>query len=355
MISSFVDSVINTDGNTDGYAKRMRLPETFYRLPHLFDAERLAAEVMAYARSDWRPHPGGFEANSALILISANGGQNDSFSAGGPMMPTPALFRSPYLVQVLASLGLPLSRSRLMQIDAGKQAPLHDDVHLHWFRRVRVHIPIITTPRVRFSCADDSVYMGPGECWIFDNFELHRVENDSAIDRIHLCVDVAGDALLEKYRLEAIPISRRAAWGQPGHVRHVPYRPGASDDIACEADQIDLLSPADLDGLAEELAEIEAALASDARAATAWRTSLDAFRTSWAATYRELAHTRNNLHRFAAPIRAWVAEVERIAAECPVARDLDLEKNRKKARSADAYRLIRSMLLVTAEGWSTAR
>ena len=108
------------------------------------------------------------------------------------MQPTPALLASPYLQQVLASFSTVWSRSRLMRIEGGGSVPLHSDMNHHWFYRVRVHIPVITRPEVRFHCADQNVHMAAGEAWIFDNWRVHQVLNPTPDARIHLVADTSG-------------------------------------------------------------------------------------------------------------------------------------------------------------------
>ena len=78
----------------------MQLPHAFYKFPFLFDAGRMRAEIDAIPEECWRWHHEGFEGNSALPLISTNGGMNDDFAA--PMMRTEFLDRMPYVMQVLA-------------------------------------------------------------------------------------------------------------------------------------------------------------------------------------------------------------------------------------------------------------
>lgn len=168
----------------------MKLPKPFFRLPVRFDAERLRAEMEALPASAWSRHPQEYEGNTAARLISVGGGQTDVFV--GEMAPTPALLASPYLQQVLATFSTVWSRSRLMRIAAGGKVPLHSDSIYHWFYRVRVHIPVITRPEVRFHCGDREVHMAAGEAWVFDNWRQHRVENPSAEARVHLVADTAG-------------------------------------------------------------------------------------------------------------------------------------------------------------------
>jgi hypothetical protein len=169
----------------------MRLFKPFCRLPLRFDAERLRYEVMALPAEAWARHPSGYAGNSALRLITTDGGENDDVV--GEMKPTPWLARCPYLQQVLGSFGVVWSRSRLMKLAPRSVVPQHCDVNYHWHHRVRIHIPIVTFPEVRFHCDDQSVHMAAGEAWIFDNWRPHRVENGADQERIHLVADTMGN------------------------------------------------------------------------------------------------------------------------------------------------------------------
>jgi hypothetical protein len=168
----------------------VKLPKPFYRLPVRFDVGRLRAEVEALPASAWSLHPNEHEGNTAARLITVGGGNNDNVN--GEMRATPALAACPYIQQVLASFDTVWSRSRLMRLAAGAEVPAHGDTNRHWFNRVRVHIPVITRPEVRFHCGDESVHMAAGEAWIFDNWRRHRVLNGSPEARIHLVADTAG-------------------------------------------------------------------------------------------------------------------------------------------------------------------
>lgn len=168
----------------------MRLAQAFQRLSVRFDADRMREEIERMPASAWAAHPNDIEGNSSLRLISVNGGQNDEVN--GRMAMTPALAGSPYLRQILASFGVVWGRSRLMRLAPGASVPQHADINYHWFTRVRLHIPIVTEPQVRFHCGNESVHMGAGEAWLFDNWRLHRVENASNRERIHLVADTSG-------------------------------------------------------------------------------------------------------------------------------------------------------------------
>ncbi len=168
----------------------MRLPQPFQRLSVRFDADRMREEIDRIPPSAWAAHPNDIPGNSSIRLISVNGTQNDDVN--GRMAMTPHLAKLPYLRQILGSFGVVWGRSRLMRLAPGASVPQHADINYHWFTRVRLHIPIVTEPEVRFFCGDESVHMAAGEAWLFDNWRLHRVENASDRERIHLVADTAG-------------------------------------------------------------------------------------------------------------------------------------------------------------------
>ncbi len=170
----------------------MKLPRPFYRIPVRFDIDRLRAEVEAFPAGAWARHPNAVEGNTSLRLISVEGGENDEVS--GRMLPTPHLLGSAYLRQVLASFGVVWSRSRLLKLAPAHGVPEHSDINYHWFYRSRIHIPIVTHPDVRFHCDGESVHMAAGECWVFDNWRLHHVDNPVDAERIHLVADTSGSA-----------------------------------------------------------------------------------------------------------------------------------------------------------------
>lgn len=193
----------------------MRLPKPFFRLPLRFDVDRLRAEVAALPARAWASHPNAIQGNSAVRLISVDGGENDDVN--GRMQVTSHLQQSPYIRQILAGLGVVWSRSRLLRLAPGATVPEHADINYHWFTRVRLHIPIVTRPEVRFYCGDQSVHMGAGEAWVFDNWRSHRVENFTSEERIHLVADTSGSASF--WRMVAQSESA-------GEVKQVPYVEG---------------------------------------------------------------------------------------------------------------------------------
>ena len=170
----------------------MRMPKPFIKLPLSFDHEKLAEEISQFSDDDWRAHPTGFEGNSSLILVSMDGEENDGFK--GPMKPSPRLAKSPYIRQIMARFRTVIGRSRLMRLTPGASVSQHTDSHYFWRDHLRIHIPIITDPRVAFYCDTEEVHMAAGESWTFDNWLEHSVENRSDKPRIHLVIDTVGSA-----------------------------------------------------------------------------------------------------------------------------------------------------------------
>ena len=200
----------------------MKLQSPFVQLPITFDAAALAAEVEALGDT-WHAREDGAPGNSALSLVTANG-DPESAALAGPMRPTPWLARCPYTMQVLDALGATWGRARLMRLDGGAQVPAHVDTDYYWRERMRVHVPIVTSPAVRFQCGQAEVNMAAGECWIFDTWRPHRVLNTSAVLRIHLVADTVGGARLWDLVTAGRPHGARVERWAP---MHVPYDPSA--------------------------------------------------------------------------------------------------------------------------------
>ena len=234
----------------------MKLPQPFYRLPLLFDPQRLAEEVSQINEAEWRPHPQGHVGNSAFPLV-ALGGDPANEATDGPMRPTPFLARFPYLRQVMAAFQAPVGRTRLMRIAGHGEATAHVDTNYYWSQRVRIHVPVVTYPGVRFSCGDQVVTMTAGESWIFDTWRPHNVTNPDDRPRVHLVVDTVGSAAFWDLVATSAPATRV-----------VPFMPGVTPELNLENRNFPVvMSPWELEHLLnivlDELADVPA----DTRAA----------------------------------------------------------------------------------------
>ena len=209
----------------------MKLHVPFVQLPLAFDADALAAEVLAIEESQWKPHPQGFAGNSMLPLVAVDGDpDNEAFA--GEMRPTPHLRRCRYLSQVIASFGATIGRTRLMRLSGQAEVSRHTDQGYYWVERVRIHVPIVTQPTVRFECGGAVVNMAAGECWIFDTWRQHCVLNDDDRSRIHLvCDSVGGSAFWDLVGRGRPHDAPRGAWAP----QRVAPDPAAPVDFPCES------------------------------------------------------------------------------------------------------------------------
>lgn len=230
----------------------MQLDHEFIKLPFCFDVDRLKAEVLAFDESQWCPHPDGFEGNSSLPLVTVNGGINNAFI--GTMLPTDALTNSTYLSQVLASFGQVIGRSRLMRLAPGTEVPPHTDTNFHWYKRVRIHIPIITDDDVSFQCGDQSLNMKAGDAWIFDSWKYHEVHNNGKTLRVHLVIDTCGDAdFWEMVADRGVPVENCPS---DQEAEFVPYIEDKIVSVLTESTNGSLiLNPGELDNISHQLLE----------------------------------------------------------------------------------------------------
>jgi hypothetical protein len=274
----------------------MRLPQPFYRLPVRFDAARLRAELEALPASAWAVHPTGFEANDSIRLISVNGDENDTLR--GPMLPTPHLRACPYVRQVLSSFGVVWSRSRFMRVGPRSSVPDHADTAYQWFYRVRLHIPVVTRPEVRFYCGDQDVHMASGEAWLFDNWRRHRVENPSEQARVHLVADTTGTSQFWQF------VARAAS----GPDRLIPYRPDIDPLVPTERTvPRPVMPPAEVDLLVNDmLAElaVSASVPESAANLRAYADLLSGFCRDWRQVYSVYGESRSGVEGYSSLIES---------------------------------------------------
>lgn len=95
--------------------------------------------------------------------------------------------------------GTRLGRVMINKLKPGGRVYKHADTVSHADYWSRHHVVIQSAPGVVFSAGDESVYMGTGEIWYFNNGKSttdgsdrpeHEVLNNSSVDRIHMVVDV---------------------------------------------------------------------------------------------------------------------------------------------------------------------
>ncbi len=107
----------------------------------------------------------------------------------------PALHKLPQVRPILFDLlrrveGEAIGHVMVTRLAPGKRIEPHEDAGRYAELYRRYHVPLQNSPGSVFNCGDESVYMRPGECWMFDNRLTHSVVNNSIEDRITLIIDI---------------------------------------------------------------------------------------------------------------------------------------------------------------------
>lgn len=166
------------------------------RLNLNFDAAALQEDLARVAPEEWIAHynPNDFEGDWGGVALHAIGGRTENLRAAPGMqmlyMPTPLLARCPAFQQVLSQFACPLGAVRLLRLAPGAIIREHCDDRMSPNEgEARLHIPVQTDPAVEFYLCGERVVMQSGECWFLNLSLPHRVENRSAVDRVHLVID----------------------------------------------------------------------------------------------------------------------------------------------------------------------
>ena len=266
----------------------MKLDVPLLKLPRQYCAETLAAEVSALPRSAWIAHPGKLAGNDAVPLITPGGVITNGFA--GPMAPTQHLLACPYIMEIMADLGAVWGRSRLMGLAPASDVPEHVDVGYYWRTHLRLHIPVITNPKVEFTCDGQTEHMKAGECWAFDSFCLHNVRNLGTEKRVHLVLDTVGGEKLWDMMVET-----RRAEGQELPLKFV--QPGSTpvDTLAYERINTPEIMSAwevrcHIDFLVRQAPQVPQL--------SATIDTLDRFATAWAAAWAQYGPSHDGLPRY---------------------------------------------------------
>jgi len=111
--------------------------------------------------------------------VAPRGDSREQTSKGGEFAATPALAFCPYLAEVLEHFPGRRNRVRLMRLRPGGRIYRHSDP-LHTIARglVRLHVPVLTNPDVRFLVNDVRIPLLAGETWHVDVRFPHEVANE---------------------------------------------------------------------------------------------------------------------------------------------------------------------------------
>lgn len=97
----------------------------------------------------------------------------------------------PLVFNLMAAVeGERLGRVIINKIAPGGRIFPHADTPAHAEYWDRFHVVLQSAPGCKFRCADEEVHMPTGSVWWFNNRLEHEVVNNSAVDRIHMIVDI---------------------------------------------------------------------------------------------------------------------------------------------------------------------
>jgi uncharacterized protein (TIGR03032 family) len=276
----------------------VKLDTEFYKLPLRFDVKRLNEEIAQFSEADWRAHPQGHAGNTAISLLAAKG-DHTSDSPKGPMLPTRYMERCPYICQVLSSFTAVFGRTRLMRIAGEADANAHVDTNYYWLDRVRVHVPIVTSPEVKYVCNGKSVYMAPGESWIFNTWRMHNSINPTSSARIHLVADTVGS---EHFWNELVGRAERPFDPNPNTAppRIVPFQPDFKPVLQTEMVNFPVvMTPAEQDRrLNEMFSEMAKSEKCPAALVAELKENLTPFRRQWATLWSQYSETSDGWPKY---------------------------------------------------------
>lgn len=165
------------------------------KLPFVFDADALKADLEKFSNEDWTPHfnQSYYEGDwSGIALRSPKDAHLSIYPdpTAESFEETAAMNRCSYIPEVLKSFECELETVRFLRLGAGARILEHRDYKLGFEDGVaRIHIPIETNPQVTFKLGGEILKMEEGEAWYL-NFNLpHSVENNGVKDRVHLVID----------------------------------------------------------------------------------------------------------------------------------------------------------------------
>ena len=167
------------------------------KLPLKFDVERLQNDLKKVLGVEWIDHFNieCYEGKWNSIPLYSSGGDKINIIAltttnNKPVKETEFMQDCDYFREVLAHFNCPLISVRLLNLGPGAYIKPHKDYNLGYEDGCfRLHIPIVTNPKVKFILDDILLTMHQGECWYTNVNYTHSVSNEGDTDRIHLVID----------------------------------------------------------------------------------------------------------------------------------------------------------------------
>jgi aspartyl/asparaginyl beta-hydroxylase len=233
----------------------------FARLPLSFDVAPLVGDVARFADANWIAHfnAGYHDGGWQGVALRAAGGDAAKLYTDPArrefMCDTDFMARCPGIAAALTQLQCPLSAARVLRLAPGSVIREHRDDDLRFENgEARLHIPLITNPRVEFFVDGQRVIMEPGECWYLNLSLPHRVQNRGAQQRIHLVVDCNVNDWLRSQIATSKPVIRFAS-APSGQQQFADFRELVFAEAQLQDELRAVVDPSEFVAKAKELGE----------------------------------------------------------------------------------------------------
>jgi len=171
----------------------MKLDASFIRLPHRFDPDAALEQIDQLGAEAWRAHPRGWADHRMVPLVTVDG-EDDATRMIGTMKPTAQLDALPAITHLLGALDTVVGRTLLVRAESGAKAERMIDAGAYWHRRVRVFMPLASTARAVWTCAEDQTPIPAGQAWLVNGWGGYGYDNGADEALIYVVVDTIGSA-----------------------------------------------------------------------------------------------------------------------------------------------------------------
>jgi len=127
---------------------------------------------------------------SLVLLFSAEWPVNNvEKRSGWDLLSEPAMALIDSIVAQHYPAGGKIIRAMLAKLLPGGVIAVHKDGHPSFAHSHRVHVPLVTNPKVEFVVRGEGHTLAEGVAYEISNLDFHSVRNTSADERVHFIFD----------------------------------------------------------------------------------------------------------------------------------------------------------------------
>jgi aspartyl/asparaginyl beta-hydroxylase (cupin superfamily) len=176
----------------------MKLPGLLFKLGSV-DVSRIEQEINKLTQDQWIQwdlRQNRYKVHSATesypLMFSEYGEEPKTYNVGSPLWDA-----TEYLIKRIETFyNRKVGAAVFVKLKPNTNILPHTDGG--WFVDThRVHLPIITDPRILFSLTDKKFHLKRGTIYELNNLVVHGVENPTNIGRVHLMIDVLPDKVVD--------------------------------------------------------------------------------------------------------------------------------------------------------------